>query len=192
MIAGLWSQTDKSPDPPGGPFGKGDGQVDIDPPVRGAPSREVPSRDLPSGDLPSPHSPAHEAASRDVPSESKERATTQAAVIDWSVAQVRLGGGKEILNEFSDLLKQQIPSLRADIRRAGESGDFKLLRRSAHTLKGSVSYFGAEAAMQAALAIEMLARSESLDGFPGLLTALETELTQVLAVLEAGPPESIS
>ncbi len=108
--------------------------------------------------------------------------------IDWKVAQIRLGGGTDILIEFSDLLKQQIPTLLADIRRAIETSDYKLLRRSAHTLKGSVTYFGAESLMQAAHALESLARAETLDGSPLMMATLELEITRVLSALDVGPP----
>ena len=77
-----------------------------------------------------------------------------------------------------------------NIRQAVESRDFKLLRRSAHTLKGSVNYFGAEALIQAALAIELLGRAESLDGITENLAALDAELVRFLEALDAGPPES--
>ena len=62
------------------------------------------------------------------------------------------------------------------------------MRLSAHTLKGSASYFGAEPLVQAALALEVLGRTESFDNSTELLATLEHEVTRVLAALEIGPP----
>ena len=152
------------PAPPEGSLGTSGGDASVKPPVL-----EVQS-------APAPAPAAAPAAGGTVPA------------IDWNVAQVRLGGGTDILIEFSDLLKQQIPTLLADIRRAIETCDYKLLRRSAHTLKGSVTYFGAEALMQAALALESLARAETLDGSSLMMATLELEITRVLAALDIGPP----
>ena len=110
--------------------------------------------------------------------------------VDWNVARHRLGSGSEVLSEFSELVKAQAPTLLADLRRAIETRDVKLLRRSAHTLKGSASYFGAEPLVQAALALEVLGRTESFENSAELLATLEHEVIQVLAALEIGPPAS--
>ena len=111
-------------------------------------------------------------------------------VIDWDVAKIRLPGGPEMLGEFVALVKSETPVLLANIRRALETRDAKLLRRSAHTMKGSVSYFGAEPLMQVSLVLENLGRAESFDGTAELLVAVELELTRVLAALDVGPPDS--
>jgi PAS domain S-box-containing protein len=109
--------------------------------------------------------------------------------VDWNVARKRLGSEPKLLREFCDLMKSQMPSLLADIRRAIETRDFKLLRRAAHTMKGSVSYFGAESLAQSALALEKVGREEVLDGASSMLTAIEPELARVLDAIAAGPPE---
>lgn len=111
------------------------------------------------------------------------------AAIDWNVANERLGGGPNVLHEFSDLLKSQIPKLFADIRLAIETRDSQLLRRSAHTLKGSATYFGAHPLVQAALALENLGRVKSFDGASEMLALLDKELSLVQAALDIGPPD---
>ena len=109
-------------------------------------------------------------------------------VIDWNVAKKLLGDDDAVLTEFSDLLKSEAPLRMAEIRNAIEQLDAKLLRRAAHTLKGSCSYFGAKPVIQAALALEELGTSESFDGSDELLETLERDLAQLLAALDAGPP----
>ena len=111
----------------------------------------------------------------------------QRAAVDWNMAKKALGSSQEALSEFSRLVHAQAPTLLADLRRAIETRDAKLLRLSAHTLKSSVSYFGAEPLVEAALALEVLGRAESFDTATTLLDKLEQELTRVLAALEIGP-----
>ena len=108
--------------------------------------------------------------------------------VDWNVARHRLGSGSEVLSEFSELVKAQAPALVADLHRAIETRDIKLLGRSAHTLRSSVSYFGAEPLAQAAMGLEILGRTKSFDNATELLATLEHEVTRVLAALEIGPP----
>ena len=112
--------------------------------------------------------------------------------IDWNVARQCLAGGAEMLLEFSELAKKETVTLQAEIRRAIETRDSKLLRRSTHTLKSSVNYFGADTLVAAALALEQLGRAESFDGAADLLATLEQELVRVLAALDAGPPDTKS
>ena len=110
--------------------------------------------------------------------------------IDWNVAKERLGGGADTLREFAELAKKETAIQLAEILRAIETRDFKLLRRAAHTLKGSVTYFGAEPLVQTALDLENHGRNESWDGCAELLPTLESELARFWTVLDAGPPEA--
>ncbi len=134
-------------------------------------------------------------ADRDAaPLEPKARADNSAPdtlpAIDWNVAKERLGGGTDTLREFAELAKKETATQLAEILRSIKTREFKLLRRAAHTLKGSVSYFGAEPLVQAALALENHGRNESWDGCAELLSTLESELARFLIVLNAGPPEA--
>ncbi len=111
--------------------------------------------------------------------------------IDWKGVQELLACGVEELQAFADLLKKEIPILVADVRHALEHRDATLLRRSAHSLKGSVNYFGVEELIQAALALELSGREESLQHAAEQLATLEREVVRFLAALENGPPDSI-
>ena len=112
--------------------------------------------------------------------------------IDWEVAKNQLGDDPATLTEFSSLLKSEAPLRVAEIRHAVETLDAKLLRRAAHTLKGSSAYFGAQPLTQAAQALEKLGQDESFVGVAEMLDTLERELTRVLAALDVGPPGSTS
>jgi two-component system, sensor histidine kinase and response regulator len=131
-------------------------------------------------------------------SSSSQQATVASSqadtAVDWNVARKHLGDSPQVLREFCELVKTQVSTLVADMRSAIESRDAKLLQRSAHTLKSSVKYFGAESLAQAALAIETLGRTASSASTPelfadahDLLSQLEPELVRVVAELTAGP-----
>ena len=108
--------------------------------------------------------------------------------IDWSEVKKRLSEGAIDLCEFSELVKQETRILRNEIRQAIEIRDPKQLRRFAHTLKSSVSYFGVKSLVQAAEAMEEIGRTETFDGIEELIATLELEVARFLAALELGPP----
>ncbi len=114
---------------------------------------------------------------------------TESPAVDWMIAHDRLAGGTEVLREFADLFRKQAPELLANIHEGIDSRDTKLLRRAAHTIQGSSSYFGAIALTHAALILENLARDSATDGIAASLATLERELTRVLEALDSGPPE---
>ena len=109
--------------------------------------------------------------------------------VDWTLARKMLGNEKAALEEYSGLLKSEAPLRVAEIRGAIEIRDSKLLRRAAHTLKGSSSYFGAQLLTEAAQALEQLGHDESFVGSVELLDTLERELARVVTALDTGPPE---
>ncbi len=111
--------------------------------------------------------------------------------IDWKGVQQLLACGADELRAFAELVKDEIPCQIADVRRALDIRDSKLLRRSAHSLKGSVNYFDAGQLIQAALALEIRGREESFDGTAEQFATLEHEVARFLAALETGPPDSI-
>jgi two-component system, sensor histidine kinase and response regulator len=121
------------------------------------------------------------------PTAASVAASSDPPVVDWAVARKQFDGGDDVVREFIALFREQIPQLMADLRQAIDSNDESLLRRSAHTLKGSASYFGAEPLVQAAFILENVGRDGSIDGAPVALANLERELTQTLAALHAGP-----
>ena len=126
------------------------------------------------------------------PAEAASKSATRGTrpAIDWKVANERLPGGAAERSELTALLKTETRTQLADMHRAIEMQDFKLLRRSAHTMKGCAVCFGAEPLAQAALALENLGRRESFDGTSEMLATLEKELAQVLAALDVGPVDS--
>jgi HPt (histidine-containing phosphotransfer) domain-containing protein len=111
--------------------------------------------------------------------------TDTTAILNLAAALDRLGGDKELLEEVAQLFLQTSPDLLAEIRRAVAAGNAEALERSAHTLKGSVGNFGAEAAFDAALRLEKIGRSRELRGAEEALGVLEREMERVRPALKS-------
>ena len=91
------------------------------------------------------------------------------------------------MDELVGLVKIETPNLLASIQQAIVARDPKTLRRSAHTMKGSVSLFGADSLAQLAQTLENLGRLESFDGIEELLSKLEKQVECFMKDLDEPP-----
>ena len=69
------------------------------------------------------------------------------------------------------------------IQRALHEPNFELLHRAAHTVKGSMRYFGAQHAFQTALQLEQRGAQKSLAGAEEIWTRLQHEIQFVVPAL---------
>jgi len=107
------------------------------------------------------------------------------AVFDKAVALSRVGGDAELLKEIAILFLDDYPKSLSELRDAVETGDAKRVERTAHGLKGSVSNFGARPAVDAALQLETMGRSQKLIEVEDLLRTLELALAALRPELES-------
>lgn len=105
--------------------------------------------------------------------------------LDESVALNRVGGDVELLREVVGLFLDDYPHSLEKIRDAVAAGDQAGLEHHAHSLKGSVSTFGAKEAFEAALALEKQGRTGDLSGAAERLRRLEQALVALRPELEA-------
>jgi two-component system, sensor histidine kinase and response regulator len=103
----------------------------------------------------------------------------QMAVFNRELALERVGGDVELLDEIVVLFLGEYPGLLEQIQSAINAGDAKELFRSAHTLKGSLSALGAEAAQKQAMELEMSGRHAELSDTSTMLADLEHLLQQL-------------
>jgi len=103
----------------------------------------------------------------------------QMAVFNRDLALDRVGGDVELLQEIVGLYLGEYPALLSQIQTAVQTGDALELYRSAHTLKGSLSALGAEAAQQCAFDLEMSGRHGQLIGTSTMVGDLENLLRQL-------------
>ena len=104
--------------------------------------------------------------------------------LDESLALSRVGGDVELLKEVVELFLDDYPSTVEKIKDAVASRNALALEHAAHSLKGSVSTFGAARAFEAAFTLETQGRS-------GDLTGAQDGLHQLEQALEALRPELV-
>jgi two-component system sensor histidine kinase/response regulator len=105
--------------------------------------------------------------------------------LDESVALSRVGGDVELLREVVGLFLDDYPQSLDLIRQAVAQGDQSSLERHAHSLKGSVSTFGAQEAFDAAQALEKQGRTGDMSSAEEGLAKLEQALINLRPELEA-------
>ena len=96
--------------------------------------------------------------------------------LDEALALSRVGGDIDLLKEVVELFLDDYPSTFEKIKGAVASSDASALEHHAHSLKGSVSTFGASRAFEAAFALEKQGRSGDLTGAPDHVAQLEQAL----------------
>ena len=104
-------------------------------------------------------------------------------VFDRARALEYVSGSEELLAEIAAVFLEHAPKILAEAHMAIASRDPKMLERAAHTLKGSVSMFGAEAAREAAQELECLGRAGTVDGADAMYATLEGEVARLCAAL---------
>jgi HPt (histidine-containing phosphotransfer) domain-containing protein len=105
--------------------------------------------------------------------------------MDRMLALARVGGDAELLKEIAQLFLDDYPHLLDELHTALACGDARGVERTAHGLKGSVSNFGAPAAVEAARTIEALGRAQQLQEVSQVLRTLELALAALRPELES-------
>ena len=107
------------------------------------------------------------------------------AVIDKARVLDRLGGDDELLRDVVALFIEECPNQLANVSKAVELGDSGALERDAHTLKGSLSIFGAAQAVDAANRLEEMGRDGNLADASEVFVNLSAEVERLMADLSA-------
>jgi len=106
-------------------------------------------------------------------------------VLDSEALLERVGGDVDFLQELAGIFREDCPKLLEEIRSAVAAGDAAALERAAHTLKGAIANFGADAAGQAAFHLERLGRAGELQPAREAVGALESEIVRFEEALVA-------
>ncbi len=96
--------------------------------------------------------------------------------LDIAAALGRVGGDEELLKEIAEIFLEQCPDALSEVRDAIEAQNPEALQHAAHSLKGSVGNFGAQAAVEAAYRLEMMGRQGNFSGSGDALSELEKAL----------------
>ena len=103
--------------------------------------------------------------------------------MDWSQALKAAQGDRILLGTIVAAALDESPRLLAAIREAIAAGNRTAIRLSAHTLKGSVQYFGANRVFELANRLERMGQEGDLAAAPAVLSYLETESTRLTDML---------
>jgi PAS domain S-box-containing protein len=103
--------------------------------------------------------------------------------LDRTYLLAQTGGSLETLKEIVALFREECPKLMQQIRSAITAGDSSELQRAAHTLKGSIQFFGVTRSAEAALALETLGREETLASAEDAWHVLVMEIEQFMPLL---------
>ena len=101
-------------------------------------------------------------------------------IIDWNAALETCGGDHALLRDIVEAFLEEQPRRVAEIRRGIDEQDFELLNRAAHTVKGSMRYFGAQRVYERAMALEQLGASRTVEGADLQVRFLEQELEKLM------------
>ena len=104
--------------------------------------------------------------------------------LDEALALSRVGGDVDLLREVVGLFLDDYPQTLDHIRSAVATKDATAIEHHAHSLKGSVSTFGAGRAFEAALALEKQGRSKDLRAVDEGLGRLESALEDLVPELQ--------
>jgi two-component system sensor histidine kinase/response regulator len=91
-----------------------------------------------------------------------ERSKVQVQLFDKEAALARVGDDEELLAELVKIFLDDYPNSLTAIDEAVARQDPPLLERAAHTLKGAVANFGADAVVREAYELERQGRSGDL------------------------------
>ncbi len=109
--------------------------------------------------------------------------TSATGVCDRTAALARVGGDRQLLQELVGLFLDACPKWLDEIRAALTAADADRLRLTAHTLKGAVGTFGAQQAVEAALALELRGKAGDLKGAEQAFEVLEHQLHRLTPAL---------
>jgi PAS domain S-box-containing protein len=101
-------------------------------------------------------------------------------VIDWEAALKICAGDPNLLRDIALAFLEEHPRRIEEIQKAIDASDWELLHRSAHTIKGSMRYFGARAVFDRAYGLEQLAARQSLEGAEEIYALLKQELAKLV------------
>ncbi len=107
-----------------------------------------------------------------------------AATLDWNAALESVGDDQELLRDVSAAIIQEVPGCLEQVEQAVRESDAALLRRAAHTIKGSLALFGPTLTGELAERLEAVGKSGCCDEASTLLPPLHRAARMVLAELQ--------
>lgn len=125
-----------------------------------------------------------EGSSKEVATEEQNKLKPKNALaFNLEGALASVGGNMGILCRVIEVFLNTSEKLQEGVRMAVKAGDANALHNTAHTIKGSVSNFGAKKAVDVAFQLEQMGRNNSMLGCDTLLKELESAMSHLEADL---------
>jgi two-component system sensor histidine kinase/response regulator len=108
-------------------------------------------------------------------------------IVDREKLLENLGGDRELLLELLDIFASEARTMFSRVHEAAKCNDAAALEHSAHSLKGSVSIFGARTIVDVSQKLELMGRNQDLANADDCCSFLDLELARLeseLAQLE--------
>jgi CheY-like chemotaxis protein len=105
--------------------------------------------------------------------------------LDWSRALSAVNDDQTLLRTLAETLVDESAGMMAAIREAIARGDATALQLAAHTLQGSIRYFGSTVAFEHACRLEAQGENDDLKDAEEALPALERGMATLTAALAA-------
>ncbi len=96
--------------------------------------------------------------------------------IDWTAVLKQMRGNPRLVQVLAEATLAELPNMLTAVRLAIEKGDAPGLQLAAHTLKGTLRYFGDTAAFQWSEGLEKMGGSRNLSDAADSFTSLESAL----------------
>ncbi|QDU98724.1 PAS domain-containing hybrid sensor histidine kinase/response regulator [Lignipirellula cremea] len=115
----------------------------------------------------------------------EEASPCEAPRIQWKDALNNVNGDDPLLKDVSDAYLQEYPEQLLQMRQAINNRDAKLLQRAAHTLKGSMRFYGVHRAYEIAYDLEKMGKAAEFEGAEEPLATLTQELAVIRREVES-------
>jgi HPt (histidine-containing phosphotransfer) domain-containing protein len=104
--------------------------------------------------------------------------------LDWVQAMQAVNGDAELLEDVLEAALDEFPKLLTEIHGAVAKGDAAALKLAAHSLKGTVRFFGENPVYTHAYRLEQMGRDDRMDGAEEALADLEKAVRQLTPLLQ--------
>jgi len=114
----------------------------------------------------------------------EERTLPNGDGLDWAEALQAVNGDSALLEDVLEAALDEFPKLLTAIHDAVGKGDAAALKLAAHTLKGTVRYFGENPVYDHAYRLEQMGRDHQMDGAEQALADLNEAVRQLTPLLQ--------
>jgi CheY-like chemotaxis protein len=109
-------------------------------------------------------------------------------VVTWDRAKTleRLDGDENLLQEVIHIFLKETPKLLTQLHKAIVDSNVEVVERTAHSLKGQLSYLGLASVSEKARDLEQMGRNSDWANASELMAILEREISALMAEMHAG------